>query len=398
VQTSDGEQKFKAKATAYHHTVIEDIVRPIIALAPVNTSDKEHVHAASMELHKYLHLPRRASAQDLHQMKAIASKAVHAILKETAVSRDFECLFAQAYAAELCALGHSAAVHLVDAARAHLGRQRVAVSAHYAAQKRLKTRDAFDEAAYLRKYPKPGKDDPNVATGYSASPAYMRGATFGDFQPVWYMDVGAGRGDSPFNLFHTGLLDGNHHCHPLVDNWMIEAESEAAWRPFLKMAVEEFAMMNDSGARVTKDDHIGSHTACRKEAPHAVPFSCSVHRRRHYASDARYGSGESRRLLLQWYDGVVRSPHYGSTLVKIAALKNDVMTQKAWEAVRKTPMEELIPSMRHHPTQSGRQTKPGPMFNEVTSNEAECTMNMMLPVRHTVSLATHQVMCNRCSN
>ena len=393
VQREDGVLKLKARATAYSQNLIEDIVRPVVASAQVNTSDKEHVHAAAMELHKYLYLPRRAEANELHQIKSIASKAVHTLLQEKAVSRDFDCLYAQAYAAELRALGHHASVHIVDAARAHLCRQRVAVSAHNAAQRRLQTRDPFDEAAYLRKYPRPGKDEPNVATGYAASPAYMRGATFGDFQPVWYMDVGAGRGDSAFNLFHTGLLDGDHHCHPLVDNWMIEAESEAAWRPFLKNAVEEFPMMNDERARVTKDDHIGSHAACRKEAPQAVTFTCAVHRRRHYASDARYGSGESRRLLIQWYDGVVRCPHYPSTLVQIAVLKNNVLTQKAWQAVKKTPMEELIPSMRHQPTNNTtRMTKPGPMFNEVTSNEAECTMSMMLPVRNQVSLATHQHM------
>ena len=132
-------QKFKGKATAYNHTVIEEIVRPVVTMAQVNTSDKEHVHAAGMELHKYLYLLRRAGAQELLQMKSIASKAVHTLLQDKAVSRDFDILYAQAYAVELCALGHHAAEHLVHAARAHLCRQRVAVSAHNAAQRKLQT-------------------------------------------------------------------------------------------------------------------------------------------------------------------------------------------------------------------------------------------------------------------
>ena len=217
----------------------------------------------------------------------------------------------------------------------------------------------------------------------------MLGAVKGDFQPVFMMDVGGGRGDSPFNLFHVGILNGDHHCEGLLDNWNIDAESEASWRPYLKKAVELFPFLNDVEERLTADDHRGSRAAFCKEVPNAVSFSCAVHRRRHFWSDARYGTVEVRRLLTSWYDSVVRTRNYQDALVQIAALKNDNLTKNAWALLRKTPIEQIIPAMRHQPTK--RTVKPGPMFNEVTSNEAEATMHMMLPVRRLRSLAEHIV-------
>ena len=45
------------------------------------------------------------------------------------------------------------------------------------------------------------------------------------------MDIGGGRLDSPFNLFHLGILSGDYHCHAVHDTMLVDAESDLAWAP-----------------------------------------------------------------------------------------------------------------------------------------------------------------------
>lgn len=147
--------------------------------------------------------------------------------------------------------------------QAHKRQRRKAKAAHDAAQKHLRTNEPFSEAAFLEKMPVPPPDSPSVAVGMSATPRYMLGSPPGRFQNIMYMDVGGGRSKSPYNVFHIGILDGNHHCHPLHDTALLDCESKQAWSERLRVATTLVPLMTSNDARLVKDDHKGSDSAAR---------------------------------------------------------------------------------------------------------------------------------------
>ena len=348
---------------------------------------KQHLEACYQELSKYVEGP----AQDV---RVLAGKIGHLCLKEVQVKQDMSPLFAQAYAAALRNLGHAAEVHIRTAQEAWQQEKRVAVARHAGQQRKLKTMKPFDDVAYQKQNPLPTrKDAPKVEVGFKGTPRYMLLVPPGRWQKIWYMDVGGARGKSPYNLFHIGTLDGNHHCHGIEDNMMVDSESCPSWCPFIASAVKAFPALNTKGARAVKDAHKGSHAACLKAAPRAVPFTDYVHLRRHMRTDYSWGADDSRSKLVTFYDKNVRQPDYKNVLVAINEASQDRSLSKGMSRLKQTPMEEIFPAMRHQPTGHNHNTAEiGCLFNEVTSNAAECTMKMFLAIRAEPDISRAQVM------
>ena len=310
----------------------------------------------------------------------------------SAVRVDKSSLYAQAYAKALVDHGHVARVHIKSGREAHANRRQICEARHAAVQKKMATTAPFPLAAFLKADPWPKDETPDEVVGYSATPKYMRQAC--DFQPVWFMDVGGGRSNNPLNFFNICGVDGNHHVHPFYDTFIGACESEESWTPLLEQAKVVVPKLDDSQTRLVKDNHKGSHQAAIKVMPHCVPFSCSVHQRKHYQNDASWGAWPVRQELLVFYDTVLRNPNLESVLAHMNDFKNKPTTSATYNKFKKTAMEYLIPVMRHCPTSLGRQRgqeSPGPLFGEVTSNAAEVTMHMMLPVRKEGNIATSQV-------
>ena len=271
----DGEKKAK-KYHPYEAKDLKPIVERVILNRDIDlgaTVGKAALEACYQELSKYVECERT-------KLREIAGKLANDCLRAQKVEADTAPLFAQAYAAELRELGHIAGVHIKSAQEAWAQKRRVALAKHAGQQRRLGTNAPFKEDEFRRSHPVPGADSPNVLVGCKGTPSYMKLAPVGTFQNIWYKDVGGGRRRSPFQLFHMGTLDGNHHCHPIQDHLFADSESKQGWTPLLESALEAFPAMNATGARVVKDDHKGSHAACIAVMPNAVPFTDSVHRRR----------------------------------------------------------------------------------------------------------------------
>ena len=116
-------------------------------------------------------------------------------------------------------------------------------------------------------------------------------------------------------------------------------------------------------------------------------------------SDAQWGVAEARKKLVAFYDTNLRRPDVQGVLVAISDIQNDTSVTRGWQRLLKSsPMEQVFPAMRHNPT--GKDSKGakmmtaniGCLFNEVTSNAAECSMKMLLDVRAEDDLARAQTM------
>ena len=203
-------------------------------------------------------------------------------------------------------------------------------------------------------------------------------------------------------------FEGAHVAHP--------AQSEASSHPtFATMSqVRLFPSFDAPGSRVTKDAHAGSHAALMKATKNQVPFTdkvraggfswlvlesdgmgsdqapvlpmfqlLQVHKRTHVRLSGAFGSNfaRDRQPLLEWYDRNVRQPHKDIALAEL----NLIHTQhpgKLEKLMGGEPLECLLPVARHFPTGNrGRSVVVGPMHDQVTSNEAEMTMKMMLAAR-----------------
>jgi hypothetical protein len=386
------------KAKKYHPYDVKDL-NPIIERIILNrdidlgaTIGKPTLEACFQELSKYVE-------GDRTKVREIAGKLANDILRAQKVEADTAPLFAQAYAAELCALGHVAGVYIKSAQEAWAQKRRVALAKHAGQQRRLGTNTPFKEDEHRRSHPLPDASSPTVLVGCKATPSYMKLAPVGRYQPIWFKDVGGGRRRSPFQVFHTGIVDGNHQCHPIQDTLLADSESQQGWTPLLESAKQAFPAMNATGARVVKDSHKGSHAACVEVMPNAVPFCDTVHQRKHFLNDYTFGSSEARKKLVAFYDANLRQPHVDGVLEAISYINADPSVTNGFQRmIKMVPMEQLFPSMRHNPTgKDGAGAKMqtaniGCLFNELTSNEAECTMFMFLLIRAEPDLSRAQVM------
>ena len=117
--------------------------------------------------------------------------------------------------------------------------------------------------------------------------------------------------------------------------------------------------------------------------PTQAPQPKQVHKRTHVRLSGAFGSNfaRDRQPLLEWYDRNVRQPHKDIALAEL----NLIHTQhpgKLEKLMGGEPLECLLPVARHFPTGNrGRSVVVGPMHDQVTSNEAEMTMKMMLAAR-----------------
>ena len=322
-----------------------------------------------------------------HPDQVLAQNKARAVVRE-----DKSALYAQAYAKALGKHGHFAVVHIKPAVEAHACRKEIAEARHAAVQKKMGSKVPFATTAFLKADPVPTNGTPDEVVGYSATPKYMMRTP--DFQKPWVMDVGGGRGKNPLNFFHIGYVDGNHNVHPAYDTMVASVENYSNWIPLLQQALRNVPKLNDPQARILKDDHLGSDKAAQEVMDQAIPFSCSVHKRKHLLFDARWGAFPVRKELVDFYDKVLRNPNLDSVLALISAFRTSPTTAACYNKFKKTPMEYTIPAMREKPTALRRttgQVLPGPLFGEVTSNAAEVTMHMMLPVRKEANIATSQV-------
>lgn len=136
--------------------------------------------------------------------------------------------------------------------------RRKAYAAHLAENKCLGRNTPFNEKEFLKLRPVPSDGDPDVAIGFSGQPKYTLG--WEHYQPIWYMDVGGGRLHSPFNVFHIGTLDADHHCHGM-ETFIVDVESKMGWTPILTDAKKRNPPLDYPGTRTIKDDHKGSDLA-----------------------------------------------------------------------------------------------------------------------------------------
>ena len=242
--------------------------------------------------------------------------------------------------------------------------------------------------AFLKKYPKPDKNAPDVAIGHVGQASYTNG--FQHYRKLWFMDVGGARGDSPFNVFHIGVLDGDHHCHG-TDTWLIDAESSHAYKPILAAAKARNPILDAPGARCCKDDHTGAQAAFVDVMKAAVPLSCQMHFRRHVLVDAAWGVVDVRRDVADRCMAMAKEPDSNENLLKLEELKR--VQPAAYQKLTKThAVEELFPSMAAHPT--GLRNKDlliGPTHSIIASNEAEVTMHMYLRVRRIANIGEQQI-------
>lgn len=150
---------------------------------------------------------------------------------------------------------------------------RRAVAAHLGEQKLLGTRKPFDLDAFKKKYPMPDSEAHDVLIGHAGQAGYL--GKLEHYRSNWFMDVGGARGMAPFNVFHVGVLDGNHHCHGM-DTFLVDAESKEAYTPILAGARARNPMLDQEGARCIKDDHKGANAAFAATMKNCVPLSCIV--------------------------------------------------------------------------------------------------------------------------
>ena len=129
----------------------------------------------------------------------------------------------QAYAIALNELGHFALIITASAQEYWQRQLRRAQAAHLGQQKLLGSKVEFDMNKFKNQFPSPSNDDPDVAIGHEGQAGYTNG--FLRYRNSWFMDVGGARGKSPFNVFHVGVLDGDHHCHA-SEMWLVDAESK----------------------------------------------------------------------------------------------------------------------------------------------------------------------------
>ena len=175
----------------------------------------------------------------------------------------------------LLELGHHAENIIASAKEYWLRQRRCAVAAHLGEQKLLGTKKPFDFEAFKKKYPEPDAEAHDVLIGHAGQASYLGGMEH--FRSNWFMDVGGSRGQSPFNVFHVGVMDGNHHCHG-TETYLTDAESKEAYMPVLTGAKARNPILDQEGARCIKDDHKGANAAFVAIMENCVPLSCMVRR------------------------------------------------------------------------------------------------------------------------
>jgi hypothetical protein len=369
-------RKIRARLYAYEAKDLLAILRPEFKAGLATTKA-----SAAAVLSPYLRIGKSVDG-GVEKLKTIAAKLVTVLKEEVRVADQMSPVYAQCYARDAERLGHHAKIIIVSAREWHLRVRRKALAAHLAEQRCLGRTEPFDDKAFLQQHPVPEVGAPDRVIGFEAQPKYSLG--WQHFSPIWYMDVGSGRRRSPYNSFHIGGLDGNHHCHGM-NTFIVDVESLHSWLPIMRSVSSRNPALNNLGARCIRDEHHGSAAAQIEVFPNAVPLNCNFHKRTHMLSDAAWGNAEERKALVALNDVCVRSPNAELALISMAKHK-DAGHTKSYKKLRDKPLEETFPCMRTHPT--GRRKHPviGPTFGQ-TTDQAETMMKAQLDERSTESVA-----------
>ena len=121
---------------------------------------------------------------------------------------------------------------------------------------------------------------------------------------------------------------------------MVDAESQAAWEPILRSALERNPALNAPCARCIKDEHKGSAAAQSVVMTNAAPFSCAFHLRGHVTTDVSFGKGEERQKAGVVHDICVRAPNSDTVKSTLAAHLAAGNTTSYYKITRNLPLEQ----------------------------------------------------------
>jgi len=274
------------RATAYSAAELGVAIGPEMEQRGANLN-LDHVHDA-------LALFVKRSTKEYDAVRGTAANLLSNMRNEKRIAPEWQLRYMQAYCKELQRLGHHAVPTFCSAKEYHARQKRKALAAH-AGQVRacpLAPKD-FNEKAFLELFPLPADDDPDRCIGFRACPAYVLNDK-GAWPDVRAMDVGGGRGRSPYNAFTVDSLDGNHNVHCVYFASLVDAESKLAWTPLLMEAIRLFPAMDAHGClacscdTTTTTHHFSAAvpTHSRPSSPDPAPYPVL----------SRFSYGEGRAL------------------------------------------------------------------------------------------------------